>query len=237
MANHVFYFITVPMVYFAFAWCVAGCAIRLGKVLKSPKHTAILTIFPETKAPLAAGAADAFLMPPVRKYKPLLWVFLGIFHIGIALLILSHLDLLPQIHIMPKTSKHMIGYGAVGVAVTVSVLYFLFRRFRGHLRELSVPSDYLLLFLLFCVFITGDTISWANSWNPDGFVLTKADFGNYLNGLVRFTFADPRETLQGSHYIVMVIHVLLANVFLIVLPFSRIAHVFFAVPLNKLRRG
>ena len=68
--------------------------------------------------------------------------------------------------------------------LTVSIVYFLLRRFRTPVRELSVPADYLLLFLLFCIFITGDVISWGNSWSPDGFVITKQDLGAYLSGLV-----------------------------------------------------
>jgi nitrate reductase gamma subunit len=100
-----------------------------------------------------------------------------------------------------------------------------------------VPSDYLLLFLLLCIVVSGGIISWGNSWSEDGFVMTKQDFGLYLDSLIRFSFADPRRFLSGSHYAVIGTHVLLANIFLFVLPFSKIMHVFFAVPMNKLRRG
>ena len=68
--------------------------------------------------------------------------------------------------------------------LTVSVVYLLFRRFRTPVREFSVPSDYLLLFLLFCTLVTGDIISWGNSWSPDGFVITKQDLGQYLSSLL-----------------------------------------------------
>ncbi len=86
------------------------------------------------------------------------------------------------------------------------------------------------------IFITGDTISWANSWREDGFIFTKQDFGAYLNGLIHFTFEDPGQSMYGGHYVVIAIHVLLANIFLMVLPFSKIMHTFFAVALNRLRR-
>jgi nitrate reductase gamma subunit len=100
-----------------------------------------------------------------------------------------------------------------------------------------VPGDYLVLVLLLAAVITGDTISWGNSWSESGFVMTKADFGSYLDSLLKFTWADPRQFLSGSHYAVIGTHVLLANLFLIFLPFSKIMHFAFAVPLNKLRRG
>jgi nitrate reductase gamma subunit len=60
--------------------------------------------------------------------------------------------------------------------------------------------------------------------------------GSYLSGLTKFTFEDPHNTLSGSHYAVVGTHVLLANLFLMVLPFSKIMHSFFAVPVNLLRR-
>lgn len=237
MWDSVFYFITVPMVYLAFAWFVVGVIIKMARLAGSPKHPFTLKIFPDKDNPVPSAVAGALLMPTIRRHKPRFWLFLMLFHIGLALLILAHLDLLPFINIMPADSGHMLGWGAVGVVVTISTLYFLFRRFKTPVRDISVPADYLLLFLLFCVFMSGDIISWANSWNGEGFVITKQDFGGYLESLVLFSFEDPRELLEGSHYVVLVVHVLLANLFLLILPFSKIMHAFTAIPLNALRRG
>ncbi len=238
MIDRLFYFIMVPMVYLAFAWFIVGSVIKIAGILRSPKMPNTLKIFSEkeTSWPRLAAVWDAFTMPTVRVHKPLLWFFLIVFHAGIALLILAHLDLLPQLRIMNADSPNMIGSGAVGLALTISLLYLLFRRFRAPVREFSVPSDYLLLFLIFCLFLTGDVISWGNSWSPDGFVITKQDFGTYLSSLVQFTFQDPHTVLSGSHYAIVAVHVLLANLFLIILPFSKIMHSFFSIPLNALRR-
>lgn len=244
MADNIWYFVMVPMVYLAVAWCVIGIALRINEVLKAPKLPRTLRIFPEGKgsedppvSSLAGAVWDAFTMPSLKRYKPLLWFFLITFHIALFLLVLAHLDLLPQINIMSAESEHMLGNGAVGVVFTVCLLYLLFRRFMGPVREVSVPADYFLLLLLLSIAITGDMISWGNSWSENGFVMTKKDFGAYLDSLIKFTFADPRQFLTGSHLAIAGTHVLLANLFLIVLPFSKIMHVFFAVPLNKLRRG
>jgi len=43
---------------------------------------------------------DTFLFPTVRKHKPLLWVFLIIFHVCLLLLILGHLELFGEIAII-----------------------------------------------------------------------------------------------------------------------------------------
>ena len=49
--------------------------------------------------------------------------------------------------------------------------------------------------------------------------------------------ADPSDHLYGSHYVVVAVHILLANLFFIIFPFSKVMHTFFAVTLNKLRRA
>ena len=244
MADSFWYVVMVPMVYFSVAWCIAWGTVRVVEVLKAPKAPYTLRIFPvgsgsddPPKSPLAGAFWDAFTMPTVRKHNPRLWVFLIVFHVSLVLLFLAHLDILPQINIMPVDSPHMLGYGAIGLVLAVCLLYLLFRRFRTPVREVSVPGDYLVLVLLLAAVITGDTISCGNSWSESGFVMTKADFGSYLDSLLKFTWADPRQFLSGSHYAVIGTHVLLANLFLIFLPFSKIMHFAFAVPLNKLRRG
>lgn len=244
MADAFWYFVMVPMVYLALAWCLIGIVVNILGVLKAPSQPPTLRIFPEGKgpddppaSPLAGAFWDAFTFPSVRKYQPILWVFLILFHISLVILILAHLDILPQINILSGQSEHMIGNGALGVVITACILYFLFRRFSSPVREVCVPSDYLVLVLLLGIVLSGDIISWGNSWTDSGFVMTKKDFGLYLDSLLKFTFADPRQFLTGSHYSVIGTHVLLANLFMIFLPFSKIMHFAFAVPLNKLRRG
>jgi nitrate reductase gamma subunit len=230
------YGIMVPMVYFALLFCLAAIILRIVAILRAPAQPYSLRIFPASKKPGLAALADTFTMPQVRKHKPLFWVFLMIFHISFLFLILGHLDILPNIGLIPEASRHMLGAGAVGVGVTLPLFYFLFRRFRSPNREITVPADYLLLILILFLCLFGDLMSWGNSWTASGFVMTKQDFSKYFNGLIQFTFADPRQVLPGSHYHFVVIHVLLANIFFIILPFSKVVHAFFALPINLLRR-
>lgn len=230
------YIIMVPMVYFALAYCLVAIVLHVLSIYSAPAQNYSLRIYPASKKPGLTALADTFTMPQIRKHKPLFWVFLMIFHISFILLILGHLDILPEISLMPETSRHMLGYGLVGVGVTLPLFYFLFRRFRSPNREITVPADYLLLILLLFICLFGDLMSWGNSWTANGFVMTKQDFSQYFNGLIKFTFADPRLVLHGSHYHFVAIHVLLANIFFIILPFSKVVHAFFALPINLLRR-
>jgi nitrate reductase gamma subunit len=239
MLDQVGWFVTVPMVYLAVAWCILGIAYRVARVLKAPAHPHTLKIFPERSAPGLAALIDAFTFPTVLRKAPLFWGVLITFHVAIVLLFLGHLDLFPQVHLMPAESRHMLGAGVVGLLFTLPLFVFLHRRFQEPLRLVSVPADYYLLFLLLGVALTGDSISWTNSWNPPiGFVITKAELAtHYFDKLAHLSFASPREgMLVNGHFVVLVIHVLLANLFLMVLPFSRIVHAFFAVAMNRLRR-
>jgi nitrate reductase gamma subunit len=236
MLDKLFYFIMVPMVYIAFVLFFFGLIYALIRVARAPKQTSTLRIFPKTKNKLAA-IYDTFAMPTIRRDKPVFWIFLILYHLAFLLLILGHLDLIPGIQIMPADSKHMLGFGAVGVVVTISAVYFLLRRFRTPVREISVSGDYLILLLLILIFITGGIMSWSNSWGENGFVLEKSDFANYMKILVSFSFEDPYPVLESSHYFHVVFHVLLANIFLMVFPFTKFIHTFFAMLVNRIRRG
>jgi len=232
----VYYAVMVPLVYLAVAAMIVGIIAKIARIASSPAPAFTLKTFPEKKRPLLAALGDSFAMPQIRKRQPLFWFFLMWFHLGILALILGHFDLFPNVNIMPAASRHMIGAGFVGLSVTIPAFYFLRRRFSGENRHISVPSDYLLLLILIFTFLLGDMISWGNSWTAHGFVMTKADFKQYFGILAGFTFADPKTVLPGSHYHFIVLHVFLAEIFMVILPFSKIVHTFFSLPLNALRR-
>jgi nitrate reductase gamma subunit len=236
IVNRIDYIIMVPLLYLSILALLAGIVWRIVVIMRADPQPFPLRLYPAPARPGLAALGDAFAMPQVRRHRPLFWVFLMIYHAAFLFLILGHLDILPQINLLPPDSRHMLGAGAVGIAVTIPLLYFLMRRLRSPQREISVFSDYLLLLLLLFLFLFGDMMSWGNSWSAHGFVMTKQDFSKYFDGLVRFTFADPRAVLPGSHYHFAVIHVLLAEAFFVVLPFSKIMHTFFSVPINLLRR-
>jgi len=236
VVDRIDYFIMVPLVYLSIAALIAGVIWRLVIIFRSAPPPYSLRLYPAAARPRLTAVRETFTMPQVRRHRPVFWVFLIIYHVAFVLLFLGHLDILPQVNLLPPGSRHMLGGGAVGVAVTVPVLYFLVRRLRSPLREVSTPADFLLLLLLLFLFLFGDMMSWGNSWSAHGFVMTKADFAKYFDGLVRLTLADPRAVLHGSHYHFVVIHVALAEALFLVLPFSKIMHTFLSLPVNLLRR-
>jgi nitrate reductase gamma subunit len=234
--DKLYWFIMVPMVYLSIAFFLAVAIAKIVKTFRSGPPPYQLATYPAPRFPFLAALRDTFGMPMIRKRAPAFWFFLMCYHIGFLALFLGHIDILPTVSFLPETSRHMIGAGAVGLMVTVPTFYFLARRFSGIHRAISTPGDYLVLLLLLFLFLLGDLMSWGNSWTRNGFVMTKADFSLYFDGLFRFTFADPRIVLRGSHYHFAVLHVLLANLLFICLPFTKFMHTCFAFPINLARR-
>jgi nitrate reductase gamma subunit len=231
------YIILVPMVYFAFAVFVAGTIARLIKIWRSPGHPSPLQIYPHRKPAFLWALHDTFLFPTARRHTPVLWVFLMLFHIGLLLLIIGHLELFGEyaiLQVVPHTI--FLGGGFVGLTVAVCLLYFIFRRFRSPVRELSVPEDYYLLILLFLTVLFGSQMDWARNWYFYE-ELGVDQYRSYLSSLLYFQPELPYEATDSGHSFMLLLHVFFANLFLIFFPFSQSMHAFLSLPMNKLRRG
>jgi nitrate reductase gamma subunit len=233
-----YYLILVPMVYLAFLVFIAGTMVKLVKIFGSPKNPAsTLQIFPQKNPVWLWALSDSFLMPTVRRHKPRLWVFLMAFHIALLLLIIGHLELFQGFtffQFMPH--EVFLGRGFVGLVLSITLLYFLFRRFAAPVRDLSVPEDYYLLILLFLIVLFGAQMDWARRWYGYG-ELSVSDYQTYLTSLLFFKPELPGAIYQSGHSFMLVLHVFFANLFIMIFPFSKIMHSFLTIPMNKLRRG
>lgn len=231
------YFIMVPMVYAAFGVFAIGTVVRLAKILRSPRHPGTLQVYPAKRPAWLFALADTFFFPTVRRHKPLLWLFLILFHLCILLLIIGHLELFGEIGwIQAIPHEVFLGKGFVGLLTAAALLYFLFRRFRSPVRELSVPEDYYLLILLFLIVLFGSQLDWARRWYGYDSIGVE-HYRTYLAGLLVFEPDLPAELTDMGHSFMLVLHVFCANLFLIFFPFSQAMHSFLSLPVNKLRRG
>lgn len=231
------YFILVPMVYIAFATFIFGTTIRLIKIFREPKHSTTLQIYPEKKPKWLWTLHDTFLFPSVRRHKPVLWVFLMLFHICLLLLIVGHLELLGEIAIFQFIPHEIfLGQGYVGLIVAMALLYFLFRRLLSPVKELSVPEDYYLLVLLFLIVVFGSEMDWARKWYGYEEMVVE-DYQTYLWSLLTLKPYLPDSVTYSGHSFMLVLHIFFANIFLIFFPFSQSMHSFLSLPMNKLRRG
>lgn len=232
-----YYIILVPMVYVAFAVFFFGTAVRLVKLFSTPRHPTTLQIYPAKKPQWLMALYDTFLFPTVLRHKPLLWVFLICFHVALLLLIIGHVELFGDFSILQIIEHEVfLGRGFVGLTLTVCVLYFLFRRFRAPVRELSVPEDYFLLILLLLTVLFGSQMDWGRTWYEYG-ELTVEDYRTYLVSLLALQPELPYNLTFSGHSFMMLLHVFFANLFIMFFPFSQLMHSILALPVNKLRRG
>jgi nitrate reductase gamma subunit len=238
MFDRVYYVVMVPMVYLAFGVFLFGVVGRSIRIMLAPRQMTTLQVFPAPRHAWLHTLADTFLLPTMKTIRPVLWVFTLLFHAALVLLVIGHLELIREyraLQIIPH--QVFLGGGLVGLVLTVSLFYFLVSRFRTPYREISVPEDYFLLLLLLVTVLSGSHMSWAKYLSPAGFDIDVSSYREYLSGLVRFRPVVPAGIAGSPHYVLVALHVFLANCFLIFLPFSKVMHTFFALPLNLIRRG
>jgi len=232
-----YYFVLVPMVYIAAAIFFIGTGVRLVKIYRAPKHPATLQIFPEKGPKWLLALYDTFLFPTIRKHKPVFWIFLMLFHIALFLLIIGHLELIREFSMFQIIPHNVfLGQGFVGLTLSICLLFFLFRRFVSPVRELSVPEDYYLLILLFLTVLFGSQMDWARTWYGYSSVAVE-DYQTYLLSLLFLEPELPESLMYSGHSFMLIVHVFLANLFLMFFPFSQSMHSFLSLPMNKLRRG
>jgi nitrate reductase gamma subunit len=221
----------------AYAVFFLGTAVRLVKILREPAHPTTLKIFPESRFPRLMTLRDTFLFPTVLRHKPVLWIFLMAFHVCLVLLVLGHLELFRDFDLFQIVGHEVfLGYGFVGLISSVCLLYFLFRRFRSPVKDLSVPEDYYLLILLFLTVFFGSQMDWARRWYEYG-ELSVEDYRTYFMSLLYLRPDLPYNLTSSGHSFMAVLHVFFANLFLIFFPFSQMMHSFLSLPINRLRRG
>ena len=233
----VYYIVLVPMVYVACAVFAVGTAIRLVKILLEPNHPTTLQVYPEKRPRWLLALHDTFLLPTVRRHKPVFWIVLMLFHIAFLLLIIGHLELIAEIKILQVIPHEVfLGKGFVGLVLCIAVLYFLFRRLISPYRDLSVPEDYYLLILLFLTFIFGSQMDWARRWyGYDS--LSVEGYREYLSSLLYLKPYVSFELTAPGHSFMLILHVFFANLFLLFFPFSHFMHSVLSLPMNKLRLG
>jgi len=234
------YFVMVPMLYAAVIIFIAGIIVRLIKMIRRPRHKAqTLRVFPEKRSKLLAILNDIFLFPGVtRGNDTTFWVFFGLFHIAVFFLFIGHLELIADIKVI-QLVKHKIflGKGLVGLVVIISLCFFLFRRFRSPYREISVPEDFILILGLLVVSFFGAHINLASLYSSYGFDISVEDYRTYLGSMIRLRPTIPTGISGSPHQVILVLHILLANIFFMYFPFSKVMHSILAFFSNAAKRS
>ena len=237
MRDAIYYFVMVPMVYGAAAIFISGLLFKILVAVFSPGIKGTLGLYPRNLPFVAGVAKDAFLISSAFKKDRLLWFFIVAFHTGFVLLFLGHLELARNFDFLQIIPHNVfLGAGVVGIVLIVSTLYFLLRRFRSPLREISVPEDFLLLLILFVAMLFGSHMHLAARYGIAGFDIPLEDYRAYLWGLATFKPVLPDGITLSPHYIIVVLHIFFANLFIMLFPFSKMIHSVFTFFAQSLKR-
>jgi len=225
------------MVYIAVAVLIGGTLFKLAVVLFSKKFNGSLATYPN-KLPRPIGvAAEAVLVPSAWRKAKVFWFFIVTFHIALALLVIGHLELIKEFKIfqvIPHTV--FLGKGWVGIVIIISVLFFLFRRFKSPWREISVPEDFFILLLLFITSVIGSHLHMGERYGMAEFGVNADVYREYFSSLVAFKPVIPEGISLSPHYVLVALHIFLANLVLMMLPFSKMVHMVFAFLSLNLKR-
>lgn len=187
-----------------------------------------MTLFP---APPTGGAntanaiKEALLFPSLFKGDRLLWVFAWVFHAVLALIVLGHFRVFTNIDRvlmglgMTESSIKAMSSGAggaAGVVILLAVVLLLLRRMTmPRVREITGPADYLALLLIGAIIITGNMMRFGAEH------LDLALTREYFAGLA--TFAGVGESVVLTNQ-VFVVHMTLAFLLILCMPFSKLLH-------------
>jgi nitrate reductase gamma subunit len=239
MWSKIFYFAMVPMVYAAFAVLIGGLLFKLAVVFFSKKFPGSLATYPKRLPRPIGVAAEAFAVPAAWKKDKVFWIFIIAYHVAFVLLFIGHLELIREFRALQIIPHDVfLGAGSVGIVLIITVLYFLFRRFRSPWREISVPEDFLILILLFLTMFIGSHLHLSARLYAGGgaFDIPVEAYREYLSSLVAFKPVVPSGIADSPHYVLVALHIFLANLVLMLIPFSKVVHMAFAFLSLNLRR-
>ncbi len=237
MWDSIYYFVMVPMVYIAFGTLFGGILFKFIVVLRSPKIKGTLAVFPRGPVPKLGALRDSFFIPDAFRKDKVFWFFIIAFHAAFLLLIIGHLELVREFALFQIIPHYVfLGAGWVGVVLIASTLYFLFRRFKSPWREISVPEDYIILLLLFLAFIFGSHMNLASRYGIAGFDIPVQSYREYLSSFFTSTPHVSRGIIASPHYVIVVLHVFFANLFLMLFPFSKMVHSVFMFAAQFIKR-
>jgi nitrate reductase gamma subunit len=226
------------LVWVSFAVFLGGMAWRIWQWSRTPKTPVALGMYPK---PASGGARfakllkDTFVFPQVREVDWKIWVFALLFHVALLGAFVGHLRLLrewtPLVELLGQEGMDSLGAWAGSIAGTLALVglaYYVLRRIYGHYKDISVPEDYLLLFLLAGIIIMGDHMRFFGE-------IHAAEYREYFLSVLRFEPGFPAILDSSPTKWSLVTHVLFADLLLIYFPWSKLVHTVGAFATNLIR--
>lgn len=208
---------------------VVGLARRIRIYWKTPAPLKI----PTTPAPTTSGGVVMRMFREVVFFESLFkstkwtWVFGWLFHMALFAVLFRHLRYFQEPVWAPVVWVSPL-FKYLAFAMVIGLLGLLVRRiFVDRVRYISAPSDYLMLFLLLGIGISGATTTFVTHTDV---VAVKSFFRH----LMTFNF----ETMPNlPSDIPIVVHLALVALLMIIFPISKLLHVpgvFFSPTRNQI---
>ena len=212
--------------YVAIAVFIVAMAHRIytWKRLAAPS----MTLFPapaDEKANRRNVLKEALLFRSLFGGDRVLWAFAWVFHVVLLLIFLGHLRFFTNVDSMFMTMGMSEGAiqamsggagGAAGVVILVATVLLLARRLAlPRVREITGAADYLALLLIGAIIISGNMMRFGAEHFD--LALTR----EYFAGLASFGGVMEEAALQNK---VFVVHMVLAFLLIMCIPFSKILH-------------
>ena len=202
---------------------IAGMVYRIRKWNKAPVGKMTLSPWPIT-----ASEKWTKILTEVLVFKQLfdgnksLWAGTWVFHAALALIIVGHSrvvtdfprlwNMLGMSNANVDSMSNIVG-GAAGVIVLAMGIYLLIRRLTvRHVSEISDTEDYVTLFLILAIIVTGDIVRFGTHFDLN-------QTREYFAGLVTFQAVS----VPSNPYFLL--HFFLGQVLIMYMPFSKFLHI------------
>ncbi|MDK2888576.1 MAG: nitrate reductase gamma subunit [Thermoanaerobacter sp.] len=222
------YFIAQILPYITVTVFIIGVIYRLWRWAASRiVHNITLSPFPQTKTEVAAiYLREIVLFNNVFKFDRPLWVGAWPMHIALLNVIGGHVVgfyFLGKQFVYLGASEALSTYlsnllGTVfGIILLAGLLYLLYRRIAiDKVRQVSNPSDYLMLLLLISIVSLGNFMRLVPEYG-----MHYEPVREYFTTLILF---QPAAIPEGNPFFIL--HLLLAQILIMILPFSKLMHLF-----------
>jgi nitrate reductase gamma subunit len=215
------YLIYVILPYITIIVFVGGLIWRFRTWWTKPRAKAVLFPVASNKY-VAAGkvVGDIVIFGKTFSISKFLWAAALIFHFGLLLVVLGHVRTITEIGFLwswfnldeegINDVAHAMGMTAGVIMLTGAVLLTV-RRFTPNMRVISLFRDYLVLFGLLAIVVTGISM---RLWAP----IHAEEIQHYARGVL--TFSPAVEISNGIFFW----HFFLAQLTVMYLPFSKLVH-------------
>ncbi|MEW6065878.1 MAG: respiratory nitrate reductase subunit gamma [Bacillota bacterium] len=225
------YFILQILPYISVAVLTIGLLYRMGRWASGRiVHNITLTPAPTTQTGAVLDiATEAILFKSLYKADKGLWSGAWIMHMSLFAILGGHvmgIGLLGlQFYYIGLTSaqtsvmlSNMLGT-SMGVVVLLGLLYLLYRRMAiNEVKQISAPSDYAHLLMLIAIVTVGNLMRFVPEWG-----IPYEPVRDYVANLI--TLTPVTADMEVMHKPMFVLHLLLVQILMIYLPFSKLLHI------------